>query len=232
MVNLLEKLAKKLSPSKRRIEDLEEQLKTEQTSKTNLDNLYQQSEEKRGILTGRIETLTGQIKELEKRLIGLSTAYIYYNPGQGVLVVNEDGVIIDASPSIDKVTGHFKKDLVGINYSAVVPDSIPLASREKYELPFRKRNGPTILAEIKISGEGDGRYGIRIRDLSGITMQVYDGKTEEFRKIRATKVDLTEMMSTDSEIEAMKTRPSLFERVAGAYREFFGSTPLLLVCKN
>lgn len=182
-----------------------------------------------------INKLNSEKTHLKKRISKLPLTYVYPDSNQEVIVVDEKGEIVDASPKISNLTGYKKEELIGQKYTTIsgLEYQLKKISGKTFELSFRKKNGPRILAELEVSEKKHDKYEIKLKDLSGITMKAYNSTTGKFNGIRTTKVDLTEEISTSSdELEAMKKSPKLYEKIVGSYREFFSSIPLYFICKG
>ncbi len=182
-----------------------------------------------------INKLNSEKTHLKKRISKLPLTYVYHDSNQEVIVVDEKGEIVDASPKISNLTGYKKEELIGQNYTTIssLEYQLKKISGKTFELSFRKKNGPRILAELEVSEKKHDKYEIKLKDLSGITMKAYNSTTGKFNGIRTTKVDLTEEISTSSdELEAMKKSPKLYEKIVGSYRDFFSSIPLYFICRG
>lgn len=183
---------------------------------------------------GIIEDISERVESEKKVKESLNKyLFIFEQAADGILVGNEKGIIIDANPSICKMTGYLKKEMLGkeisflfldenlekkpLDYSSILKGESILSQRI-----IKTKNGSLIYIEMNSKKVGDGRLQTYIRDITErITSEEKLRKSEEDLRITLNSIG-DGVIAVDMEFKITKMNPVAEEMTGWKLEEALG----------
>jgi PAS domain S-box-containing protein len=170
-------------------------------------------------ISERVESEKKVKENLEKYL------FLFEQAADGILIGNEKGIIIDANPSICKMSGYSRNEILGNHISflfsdAVVEkkpfdfDSVLSGKTILTQRTLKRKDGSPIFIEMNTKKVGDGRLQTYIRDVTErITAQEKLRKSEEDLRITLDSIG-DAVIAADTDFRITKMNP-VAEKMTG-----------------
>jgi PAS domain S-box-containing protein len=175
---------------------------------------------------GIVEDITKRVEFEKKVKINLEKyLFLFEHAADGILIGTQDGTIIDANPSICKMSGYLKEEIIGKKISFLFCDetikqapfdfdSVLNGKTVLTQRMLRKKDGSLIYIEMNTKKVGDGRLQTYIRDITErITAQENLRKSEEDLRITLNSIG-DAVIAADIDCKITKMNP-VAEKLTG-----------------
>ena len=179
-------------------------------------------------------------KEAEKALRSSEENYkfLFEQAGDGILVGNEKGIIINTNESISKITGYEVQELIGNSISILFPDDVLKQKPLRFDLleagqtvlsdrKLQKRDGSIIFIEMNSTKMQNGNLQAFVRDITewknnqqkiidkNLALQIAENKLKE-TNIKLLRIN-DKLKHQQKELEQAKIKAEESDRLKSAF---------------